>query len=253
MGEVSVDAFHHGRFVLVQPVNGAHRAGMDAMVLAAAVPSDFGGDVADLGAGAGAAGLAVLARCPRARALLVENAAPMAELARAGLARPENAALAGRARVIEADVTLTGAARVEAGLADRIADFIIMNPPFNDRRDRSAPGELRATAHVMPEGGLAAWLRTAAALLRPGGRLAAILRPEQIGAFLDSAAGRFGGVTVKPVHAGMEANAIRIVVRAAAGSRARLAFAPPLVLRRDGKPSPEADAIINGAATLFGD
>ncbi|RWH47878.1 MAG: methyltransferase, partial [Mesorhizobium sp.] len=34
----TVDAFHRGRFWLVQPRQG-HRAGMDAMMLAAAVPS----------------------------------------------------------------------------------------------------------------------------------------------------------------------------------------------------------------------
>ncbi|TIV63582.1 MAG: methyltransferase, partial [Mesorhizobium sp.] len=38
----TVDAFHRGRFWLVQPRQG-HRAGMDAMMLAAAVPSVFSG------------------------------------------------------------------------------------------------------------------------------------------------------------------------------------------------------------------
>ncbi|TIT88992.1 MAG: methyltransferase, partial [Mesorhizobium sp.] len=50
----TVDAFHRGRFWLVQPRSG-HRAGMDAMMLAAAVPSSFAGRLADFGAGAGAA------------------------------------------------------------------------------------------------------------------------------------------------------------------------------------------------------
>ena len=62
LGE-SVDAFHRGRFVLVQPKGAGHRSGVDAMILAAAVPSGFAGRVADLGAGAGAAGLAASARC----------------------------------------------------------------------------------------------------------------------------------------------------------------------------------------------
>ncbi|TIW14778.1 MAG: methyltransferase, partial [Mesorhizobium sp.] len=51
----TVDAFHRGRFWLVQPSQGGHRAGMDAMMLAAAVPSGFSGRLADFGAGAGAA------------------------------------------------------------------------------------------------------------------------------------------------------------------------------------------------------
>ncbi|MFC0209530.1 methyltransferase, partial [Chelativorans intermedius] len=55
----TVDAFHRGRFHLVQPAERGHRAGLDAMLLAGAVPRAFCGQLADLGAGAGAAGLAV--------------------------------------------------------------------------------------------------------------------------------------------------------------------------------------------------
>ena len=73
----TVDAFHRGNFWLVQPKGAGHRAGMDAMMLAAAVPSGFAGRLADFGAGAGAAGLAVASRCPGARIVLVENAPEM--------------------------------------------------------------------------------------------------------------------------------------------------------------------------------
>lgn len=253
MAETSVDVFFRGRFNLVQPVSGAHRAGMDALVLAAAVPGGFAGTVADLGAGAGAAGLAVLARCPHARALLVENAPDMAKCARATLALAENSDLAARTLVIEADATRAGAAREKAGLADRSADFVIMNPPFNNAADRAAPAALKAQAHVLPQGGLEAWLRTAAALARPGAGFAAILRPEQIGALLAGLEGRFGGVTIKPVHAAANQTAIRIVARAWRGSRARLSLAPPLVLRDPSGPTALADAIANGEATLFPD
>ena len=48
----TIDAFHRGRFHLVQPAKGAHRSGIDAMILAASVPPDFSGMLADLGAGA---------------------------------------------------------------------------------------------------------------------------------------------------------------------------------------------------------
>ena len=42
-------------------------------MLAAAVPSSFAGRLADFGAGAGAAGLAVLSRCPDAEVVLVRT------------------------------------------------------------------------------------------------------------------------------------------------------------------------------------
>ena len=49
----TLDAFHRGNFWLVQPKGVGHRAGVDAMILAASVPSDFSGKLADFGAGGG--------------------------------------------------------------------------------------------------------------------------------------------------------------------------------------------------------
>ncbi|MFC6490557.1 methyltransferase, partial [Nitratireductor sp. GCM10026969] len=51
-GSFTIDAFHRGRFHLVQPAGKGHRAGLDAMLLAGAVPGNFSGRLADLGAGA---------------------------------------------------------------------------------------------------------------------------------------------------------------------------------------------------------
>ena len=85
----TVDAFHRGGFWLVQPKGTGHRAGMDAMTLAAAVPSGFAGRLADFGAGAGAAGLAVASRCPGATVVLAENAGNAA-FAGKSIAHPDN-------------------------------------------------------------------------------------------------------------------------------------------------------------------
>src|SRR6185369_5788369 len=99
----TLDAFHRGAFHLVQPSDSGHRAGMDAMMLAAAVPSAFAGRLADFGAGAGAAGLAVAARCPGASVVLVENAPEMLDFAERTVAHPANCHLKDRLSVIAAD------------------------------------------------------------------------------------------------------------------------------------------------------
>ncbi len=132
----SVDVFHRGRFVLVQPKGTGHRSGVDAMILASAVPSDFGGNLVDLGAGAGAAGLAVASRCPSAQVTLVERDPLMIACADKTLKHESNQKLASRTSLIESDVTLTGKRRVASGLADNDFDFAIMNPPFNPAHDR---------------------------------------------------------------------------------------------------------------------
>ncbi len=250
----TLDAFHRGKFFLVQPAGRGHRAGMDAMVLAAAVPGSFSGRLADLGAGAGAAGLAVLARCPDARTVLVERSPQMADFARRSLAHRANAALALRAAVVEADVTLSGSGRAEAGLSDRGFDFVIMNPPFNCGRDRASPDALRSEAHVMETGLLAQWARTAAAIVKPRGGLAAIVRPASLGPLLTAIEGRFGGAQIVPVHPRADADAIRIVVRAVRGSRAQPSICPPLVLHEpDARLTGRAAAIVEGRAALFDD
>ncbi len=249
----TVDAFHRGRFVLVQPKGAGHRSGIDAMVLAAAVPAGFAGRVADLGAGAGAAGMAVAARCARAHVTLVENDPAMAAFARKTMEHESNQTFADRLSLIESDVTLTGRQRVAAGLADNAFDFAIMNPPFNPARDRQTPDAAKAGAHVMQDGLFEAWLPTAAAIVRPGGSVALIARPQSMSDILGAMAARFGALRIVPVHPRADEAAIRIIVTGTKGSRARLSLEPPLVLHgASGNASlARAVAIVNGECGLF--
>lgn len=255
MPDQTIDAFHRGDFFLVQPARGGHRAGMDALALAAAVPSGFAGRLADLGAGAGAAGLAVASRCPGASVVLVENSPVMAGYARQSLDLPENARLGGRVAVLEADVALTGKTRTAAGLTDNFFDFAIMNPPFNAEIDRTTPDDLRRQAHVMEDGLFEAWLRTASAIVRPRGGFAVIARPASLAPILAALAGRFGSAQIVPVHARPDAPAIRIVLRATRGARGGPSLMPPLILHETAGNgfSERAEAINAGQASLFND
>jgi tRNA1(Val) A37 N6-methylase TrmN6 len=251
----TLDAFHRGDFWLVQPKGAGHRAGVDAMMLAAAVPSTFSGKLADFGAGAGAAGLAVASRCPGANVTLVENSAEMARFASLTLEHPKNVHLEGRAFVLVADVTLAGGAREKAGLANGSFDYVIMNPPFNAAKDRATPDALKQKAHVMEDGLFEAWIRSAAAVTKPRAGLAIIARPVSLAPILAALAGRFGSAEIMPIHARADTPAIRIVVRAKRASRGTLVLRPPLILH-DGPGdgfSARADAINNGKAALFGD
>jgi tRNA1(Val) A37 N6-methylase TrmN6 len=226
----TVDAFHFGGFHIVQPAGRGHRSGMDAMLLASMVTADGPVAVADLGAGAGAAGLAVVSRLPQARVLLAERAPEMAEFARKSIALAENAHVAGRVSVVEADVTLTGNARRAAGLPDDAFDHVIMNPPFNDASDRKTPDDLKADAHAMTDGLFEAWIRTACAIVRPGGQLSLIARPESVADIVSACGRRFGGLEITLIHPREGENAVRMLVSGVKGSRARLSFRAPLVM-----------------------
>ncbi len=224
-------------------------------MLASAVPSSFCGQVVDLGAGAGGAGLAVLSRCPKAKALLVERSHEMVLWAHRSLALEDNASLRNRVEIIEADVSLTGQTRRMAGLADNSADFAILNPPFNLEPDRSSPDPLRKEAHVMVQGLFEQWLRTAAAMVRPKGGVAIIARPQSLADILSGLAGRFGNAEIVPVLPRPDKPAIRIIMRAVRASRAGLTLHPPLIVHDlSGRGFTErAEAINNGQMSLFGD
>src|SRR5207244_11932419 len=100
--EVTEDPVLGGKLRLKQPTRG-HRFGHDAVLLAAACPARAGERVVDLGAGVGAAGLALAARVPDATVTLVEIDPELAALAAANAERND---LAGRVRVALLDVEL---------------------------------------------------------------------------------------------------------------------------------------------------
>jgi tRNA1(Val) A37 N6-methylase TrmN6 len=244
----TVDAFHRGRFHLIQPLGRGHRSGMDAMLLASLVACSGRCRVADLGAGAGAAGMAVAARIEEAEVLLVERSPIMADFARRSLALPENARFASRVAVLEADVALNGKARAAAGLPDDAFDHVIMNPPFNDAADRRTPDSLKAEAHAMSDDLFETWIKTAGAIMKPGGQLSLIARPESIAEIIAACGRRFGGIEITPLLPRAGENAVRILVTAIKQSRKRLALRAPLVMHGEGSHRfcPEVDDLNNG-------
>src|SRR5213595_2358036 len=89
--ECTEDAILGGRLRLRQLKTG-HRAGHDAMLLAAATSARSGDRVVDFGAGVGAAGLAVARRVAGIELVLVEIDEALAKLARGNSAANEIAA-----------------------------------------------------------------------------------------------------------------------------------------------------------------
>lgn len=255
LSDHTVDAFHRGAFHLVQPSRKGHRAGTDAMMLAASVPSSFAGRLADLGAGAGAAGLAVASRCARSRVTLIERSTEMVEFARRSVSLSLNAQIADRCDVLQSDVRLDDRTR-RTVLGDNSFDWAIMNPPFNSGLDHASPDALRREAHVMEDGEVFFdWLKTAGWLVRPGGGVSVIARPVSLPAILNAMRPYFGKYEIKALHPRSEKAAIRIVVRARRGAAEELSIAPPLILHEPGSDrlSAAADDISNGRTSLFGD
>lgn len=244
----TTDDFLGGRIKAVQPKAG-HRAGSDAVFLAAAVAAKAGDRVLDVGAGVGVAGLCLLARVSKAVVTAVEIDAGLCALATENAARN---GVADRFAAIAADLAAPAKALRDAGLAREGYDHVIANPPFYaEGTVRTAPHAVRASAHVMKPGALAAWVRFLATMAAPRGRLTLIHRPECLRELLSLLDGRFGGVAVFPLFPKAQEPATRIIVQGRKGSRAGLRLLPGLVLHGpDGAYTPEAEAVLREGAAL---
>ncbi|ERF81104.1 methyltransferase [Bradyrhizobium viridifuturi] len=244
--EITEDGFLGGQLRLRQP-KGGHRAGHDAILLAAATPARSGDRVVDLGAGVGAAGLAVARRVRGIDLVLVEIDPAMAELAR------NNAgANAIMAEVVILDVEADAPAFAAAGLAPDSADVVLMNPPFNDpSRHRASPDGVRERAHVATATTLANWVHAARRLLRSNGQLAMIWRADGIADVLAALDRGFGSLELLPVHADATSPAIRILVRATKGGRAPTRLHAALLLNDGaGVPNKWVQEILAGKGEL---
>jgi tRNA1(Val) A37 N6-methylase TrmN6 len=227
---LTVDAFLGGRVYAAQ-LAGAHRSGMEAVLLSAAIPADFAGAVVDLGSGSGVAGMCVAARASGTTVSLVDRDPAALEAARQSLALPENTGFASRVGVISADVMAPEASRVAAGLGRAFADAVITNPPFRDPTAGTAsPSEAKRDAHVTGEAGVEPWVRASVSMLKPGGLLAVIYRADGLADLQRSLAGRFGDVTILPIHPRADKPALRVLVVARKGSRAPEQLLPGFVL-----------------------
>jgi tRNA1(Val) A37 N6-methylase TrmN6 len=238
------DAYLGGQLRLRQPRSG-HRAGHDAILLAAATSAKSGDRVGDFGAGVGAAGLAVARRVAGTRLVLAEIDPELAELAR-GNARANDIA----ADIVALDVTSDAESFARAGLKPDSLDVVLMNPPFND------PGRHRASlqkalAHVATATTLEDWIHAARRTLKSGGVLTLIWRADGLASVLAGLDRGFGSFAVLPVHGDAASPAIRVLVRAIKGGKAPLRIHPALMLNNEsGMPDKQLADVLAGKGIL---
>lgn len=242
------DAFLGGRLLLEQPENG-HRAGLDAVMLAAAAPVAAGDTVLDAGTGAGVVGLCIASRVKACSVTGVEIDASMAELANRNAVDND---LGAQFRAIAADLTAPLSRLLEFGLEPESFDAVVANPPFYATGSGTEPADpLRRRASVMPKGGLAAWVRFMTAMARPGGALVLVHPAAALADLLAALENRCGAITIFPLVPRQGEPAHRVIIAAIKGSRAPLTLRRGLVLHGDGNAfTIEAEAVLRHAAIL---
>lgn len=253
---VTDDAFLGGKLKILQPVQG-YRAGSDAVMLAAAVAARGGGPFAllDAGAGVGTAGLCVAQRCEGARVVLVERQPDLVALARENVLRN---GLAARVQVVDADLSnVSSAALAASGAAEGTFDCVIANPPYHtEGAGTAARDALRAAAHAMPEAGLADWARFLARMARPGGEVLIVHKTSVLPELIEVLEGRFGGLSVLPLHSRAGDPPRRLLLKGIKGSRAPFRLEAGIVLHdADNCFTPGAEGVLRlgqGLAEAYG-
>jgi tRNA1(Val) A37 N6-methylase TrmN6 len=239
----SDDAFLGGRINLWQPRHG-FRAGLDAVMLAAAVPAKSGDRVCDLGSGVGTAALCLAARVGGLHITAVEIDEDIAALAQANARRN---ACAQSFDTVTADVL-----KRPRSVPRQSFHHVLTNPPYHDiARGTRAPAATKARATSVHARELIEWLKFAGAVARPQGTVTAIIPPEQLGAALQALSPAGQGVEIIPLWPKQGIAAKRLIIRTRMNAKAPLVVQPGLVLHRsDGKPTDEAEAVLRHGRAL---
>lgn len=242
------NGFLDGRFELYQPKKGL-RAGSDAMFLAASIPARSGETVVEAGLGTGAAAMALLTRVEGVCVTGVERHTPHAILAR----RNADLNLMGdRLRVVDADILSARLAELTGAGDSATFDHAMANPPYYEAgRVRDSDTASKATAHVMPPGGLTQWVAKLVRLTRPGGTVTFIHRPEVLPELLGAMEHGCGRLLVLPLLPHERRAASRVLVQGTKGSAAPLQLVAPLLLHdRGGGHTCQSEAVLRGGKSL---
>jgi tRNA1(Val) A37 N6-methylase TrmN6 len=230
-GERPVETFLGGRVRVDQPLGG-FRSGLDAVMLAAAVPAKPGQAALELGAGSGALSLCLAVRVPHLTVTGVEIDSGLATAAN------RNAAVNG----IHARVSFF-ASDIFALPPElkREFDHVLANPPFHGDGQMS-PDPARAMA-LADSGKLANWLKLGLQRTVSGGYFTLILRADRLDEALSALPQ--GGVSIYPLWPRAGEPAKRVILLVRKGSAAPIKLLPGLILHAEsGDYTPEADAVL---------
>ncbi len=240
------DAFLGGRLSILQPRDG-YRAGIDPVLLAAAVPAAEGESVLELGCGVGTASLCLGHRLPGLALSGLEVQPDYAELAR------RNAERNGIGFVVE-DGDLRD---MPSGLRARTFDHVMANPPYYLRNAGTRAADTGRETALGEDVPLKAWVQAGMRRLRPRGRYTMIQRADRLADLIAAFDGLQASISVRPVIPRVGRDATLVLLCAVKGGKSPFRLAAPVVLHdgdrhvRDGDDyAPEIAGVLRNGDAL---
>lgn len=244
--DTTLDAFLGGRLTLEQPKTG-YRAGVDPVLLAAAIPAKTGQKVLELGCGTGAALLCLGARVRGLSLCGVEMQDGYADLCRANATR----------NGMDATVYTADLRDLPQTLREMSFDHVFANPPYFDRGHGNPSAAQDKDIAFAGDTPLADWIDTATRRLVPKGYFTLIIKAHRLADVLSAFDHRLGSVVVVPINGREGRDADRVLLQARKGGRAALRLTAPIPLHageahlRDGEDyTAEISSILRKGAPL---
>jgi tRNA1Val (adenine37-N6)-methyltransferase len=246
MGQASIDKFlcpgetldelRPAGLQIIQAKRG-YRFSLDPVLLSAFSRVASEETVADLGTGAGVIPLLLAVRTDAKKIVGVEIQPELADRARRSVLLN---GLQHKIDILEGDLR-----ELQGRLAAQTFDVVVANPPFRrPGTGRQAPDSERAAARHELAGSLVDFVRTAAYLLRDGGRFSVVFLVERLMELLAGMQGlRLEPKRLRYVHPRVGERANLVLVEGRKGGRAGLLVEPPLYVYDGQAFSAEIEAI----------
>ena len=237
------DLFLGGKVILWQSAEG-YRAGIDAVLLATSIKPKESQKILDLGCGAGAVSLCVLANHPNVFVTGLEIMKDTVDVAKLN-AEENNFKLNFRPM-------LGSIADTPPTIETNSFDLVLSNPPYAVNGTTSFSSNIqKKIAHVETNTNIEMWIKVAAAALKNKGIISLIHRADRLDHLLSALRPYFGEIIIHPLwpKSGYKAN--RVLIKATKGSRApTILTAGSTIHMDDGSYTPEIDSVLRGRSLL---
>lgn len=224
LSDITEDSFLGGKLSISQPRKG-FRAGLDSVLLAAAINAQSGDKVFEIGSGVGTVLFCLMSRVSGLKSFAIEIMDEYHSLSLLNAKRNK----------FKAELIL-GDFLKEKKLKNESYDHVFFNPPYYSAKDYKTSGnKLLEIANIEYPGMLKKMLSLALKRCKPYGYITLIHRPARISDILSILKDGAGEIKILPIVSSNSSMSSRVIVRARKSARGETKLLNPLFIYKNSK------------------